>query len=222
MTRRRVHLYGSVLLPSTRSLSSAHYRKPLRPFPWQQHDWFLLLVLSISTNPLEVSLNCPVFFFSSSNCSVLKLEQAFTIIDGYLFIFLPNSKHFVWMFAVQVASAERSDLQTTITGTGGGVLKDTADLRPRPRCDTSPAAGRSPSSARWSFCPGRCLAATPSPTQRAPPPLCPDGLQAEEAGENDLVKTQSISVTTQEPAFGVNYNQEGIVNTENKRHEKLK
>lgn len=55
-------------------------------------------------------------------------------------------------------------------------VKDTVALWPRHQCGMSPAAGRSLSSARWSFCPGQCSEATPSLTQTAPLSLCSDGL----------------------------------------------
>lgn len=58
MTSWQAHWYGSVSLLSTRSLSSGHYRLLLRPFPWQQHDWCLLL--AIRTNSLEANHDCPV------------------------------------------------------------------------------------------------------------------------------------------------------------------
>lgn len=58
LTPRQTHWYGSVSPLSTHSLSSGHYRLLLSPFPWQQHDWCLLL--AISPNSLEANLNWPL------------------------------------------------------------------------------------------------------------------------------------------------------------------
>lgn len=192
MTSWQAHWYGSVSLLSTRSLSSGHYRLLLRPFPWQQHDWCLLL--AIRTNSLEANHDCPVVC-----CCGLKTDSV-VIIKGRDFSQSEapkTARHFPLGYVhstpfsreaqlssslsalsqAQVADISRQQKEQEGVG-GGGALKDTVVLTPRRRCDAPPAAGRSPSSARWSFCPGRCSEATPSPTRTAPPSLCPDGLQA--------------------------------------------
>ncbi len=55
----------------------------------------------------------------------------------------------LWAYSKgQVANKSRANRADK----GRGCRKDTVVLKPRQLCDTSPAAGRSPSSARWSSC----------------------------------------------------------------------